>query len=1317
MQRASPLDVTIVRAARFEDVTLHLSDPDVTVGAVGAAVGLAPGALAVDGCTAPAATTVGAAGVRRGSVLGPAPARPSPSPVAVLRWVGGVDAGASVPLTPGVSVLGRAPGVEIRRADPAVAPYSALLDVQCDGSVRIRPVAAGVVAIGAGRWRAGAGVFDVVLPRPVVPVPTGPCRSGEWTVPLARPPRPVAVPPPGPVTAAYRDDATPARTAVSGLATSLLSLAGGIVATVLFGQVAFLLLGGTGAVASIGAWWAQHRRGRRQSKAVRRRVATDRARFQADVADCADAAAAWCRHRAVELIDAIEIATRHDRALWERRPHHDDFLAVVVGRGRVPWAVPVDGGVPVVVELDDVPVTVRLEPGVVVGVVGAAAAVRAVARSLVVQLAVTSGPADVALSIVADDAPADWAWTAWLPHAAALGERMDGRTRVLVVDAADALSARTSMARTVLASEPAATGIVVARHAHVLPACCTHVIDVAEDGPMRLVDLRDGIGLDVVLGAGASVATATAAARALARFDDPELVRPDIGLPAAVDLRPLLGPASLDPVAIAAAWAAGDGDLRAPLAVAADGIVEIDLIEHGPHALVAGTTGAGKSELLRALVVGLAVRASPRDVTFVLVDYKGGSAFDACAGLPHVVGVVTDLDERLAERALRSLRAELRRREEVLRTAAAVDIDAYRRSAPADDGPMPRLVVVIDEFAGLAADLPDFLAALVGVAQRGRGLGVHLVLATQRPAGVVNDDVRANTNLRIALRVQDATDSMDVIGTDDAARLARDRPGRAIVRLGAGDVVPVQVAAVSMPAGTVAPPPVEVAAMGSAPPLPTSEGPTVLERLVASCRAAAESVALPPSRRPWLDPLPDTLSLDTLPVGAVALADDPDAQAQHPIGWDPSAGHLLLSGAPGSGTTTALASLALAAAGRAPASDLHLYVVDMGVGDLQPLSGLPHCGGVVRAAERERLVRLVRRLRSEVDSRRSAGRSVRPDIVVVIDGLEALRSIFDDPAGYPVLDALDGVIVDGPDVGVRVVATVDRAGALPGSISAGIGQRWVFRLADPGDARSFGVSPARLRAIPPGRAVMTSTGLDIQLARPEPSLVAAVADVAATWNAAAGGPAPIGVLPPIVRASSLPAPTVEARPWLLPVGIGDSELEPASLVVHGGDHVLVTGRARTGRSTALVLLGAAIRPPRPDAVIGAVAYRPSPVVEGADLVATEPAALPTVATTSVVLVDDAELVADDGTLAAVLARPDAFVVAAGHPDALRSAYGHWTHVVRRSRLGIVLQPDVDVDGDLLGAVLPRRQPVPSRPGCGYLVVDGRAELVQLAHIA
>ena len=201
-----------------------------------------------------------------------------------------------------------------------------------------------------------------------------------------------------------------------------------------------------------------------------------------------------------------------------------------------------------------------------------------------------------------------------------------------------------------------------------------------------------------------------------------------------------------------------------------NGPLVLDLVADGPHLLVGGTTGSGKSELLRSMVAGLALSADPAHLAFVLIDYKGGAAFDRCAEMPHVAGMVTDLDDRLAERALVCLEAELRHREERLRAAGAEDLAAFRaRTGHAGGDPLPRLVVVVDEFATLAAELPEFLRSLVGIAQRGRSLGVHMVLATQRPAGVVTDDIRANTTCRIALRVTDRHDSNDVIDSPDAA--------------------------------------------------------------------------------------------------------------------------------------------------------------------------------------------------------------------------------------------------------------------------------------------------------------------------------------------------------------------------------------------------------------------------------------------------------------------------------------------------------------------------------------------------------------------
>jgi S-DNA-T family DNA segregation ATPase FtsK/SpoIIIE len=336
-------------------------------------------------------------------------------------------------------------------------------------------------------------------------------------------------------------------------------------------------------------------------------------------------------------------------------------------------------------------------------------------------------------------------------------------------------------------------------------------------------------------------------------------------------------------------WSSPGRSTRAVLGRGPDGVFSVDLSRDGPHALVAGTTGSGKSELLQTLIASLALANRPDELTFVLVDYKGGAAFGPCARLPHTVGLVTDLDGSLVERALASLSAELSRREAVLQAVGAKDVEEHRRRV-GGGAPLPRLVIVVDEFASLAEELPDFVGGLVGIAMRGRSLGVHLVLATQRPEGVVSPDIRANTNLRLCLAVARETESRDVLDAPVAARISRTTPGRAWARTGHAELTPFQAGRVGGRRPSVvrrdAAPSVEVlppADLGA--PLPRRTGPsgqeaadepvTDLSLLVDACVAAAEQLGLPRQRSPWLPPLPHRLVLADLPAV-------PDPQAGRP---------------------------------------------------------------------------------------------------------------------------------------------------------------------------------------------------------------------------------------------------------------------------------------------------------------------------------------------------------------------------------------------------------------------------------------------------
>ncbi len=904
--------------------------------------------------------------------------------------------------------------------------------------------AATAVALDPGQV-ARVGAVQIVTRRPVdddrpVGMVAGAGRGGA-TVPFNRPPRPAPPEPPEPIDTPSAPSASSGPTAV-GIMSILGPLVFGVVMVAITGRLSFALFILLSPVMIIGGAIDSRRRG----KKTRRR---DEARFHEEVGELADAlaglAAAERARRADEIPDPAELLRRVETPstrLWERRPGHRDWLHLRAGVGTDAWTPPIHGDrrsqphevrevIRAAGRVADAPVLVDLSRGGVVGVVGPRPAALAVARSLVVQAAALHGPADLpALVMAAPDRAVDWDWAKWLPHVldpagsgqrlittdhdaaearcralleAAQARRADGGERpaddapgpatLVVVDDEGLTEGRRAPARSVLRGAAGrVAGVVVAATEDRLPALCTTVVEVAdEDGRARVHHVRDGIFLDDVLGCGISDATARRAARGLARFDDPELDVAGAGLPPIVALLPLLGMDDPSAGAVAERWAAGgrDPDLVGPVGVSEDGVLVLDLVRDGPHGLVAGTTGSGKSELLRSLVAGLAASSSPDHCTFVLVDFKGGSAFDRCARLPHTVGMVTDLDAHLAERALRCLEAELRHRERVLREAGAADLPAYRR-LDGDHPSLPRLVVVIDEFATLKAELPDFVEALVGVAQRGRSLGVHMVLATQRPSGAVSENIKANTNLRIALRVQDASDSNDVIDGPDAARIGRAQPGRALARFGPGEVVPLQ-SALSTGVTRRGSGPVEVrpfrldgGGTGPAVGVERTEGPSDLTRLVDACRDAHTGSGRPDPRRPWPDPLAGDVDLAVVrglagpdaPFGEVGaevtttLADVPDDQTQVPAGWVPADGNLVLAGLPGTGTTTGLLTVAVAAARTRPPDDLHVYALDFGTGGLEVLEDLPHVGAVVPARDRERQARLVAWLRGELDRRR-----------------------------------------------------------------------------------------------------------------------------------------------------------------------------------------------------------------------------------------------------------------------------------------------------------------------------------------------------------
>lgn len=432
-----------------------------------------------------------------------------------------------------------------------------------------------------------------------------------------------------------------------------------------------------------------------------------------------------------------------------------------------------------------------------------------------------------------------------------------------------------------------------------LPAACRTFID-ARDGlsKVKIGSVRAGRRFADIAVEGVSRQHAEAFARQLSPVVDASTVAEDSSdLPSSVALLQLVGGGfAADPDFVVERWRQNGsiadrtgapqrrlrraGGLRCYVGQGGSDAMSLDLRSQGPHALVGGTTGSGKSEFLQAWVLAMACEYSPDRLTFLFVDYKGGAAFADCVDLPHCVGLVTDLSTHLVRRALTSLRAELRHREHILNRKKAKDLlELEKRQDPETP---PALVLVIDEFAALATEVPEFVDGVVDIAQRGRSLGIHLIMATQRPAGVIKDNLRANTNLRVALRMADEHDSADVVGDKVAASFPQSLPGRAIAKIGPGRLIPFQSGyAGGWTAGTPEEPEVSVAELRFGAPVvwedepdtvhdDESLGPNDQRLIVDNLRTAATSADLPAPRRPWLDELPTVIDLATIPLRATA---------------------------------------------------------------------------------------------------------------------------------------------------------------------------------------------------------------------------------------------------------------------------------------------------------------------------------------------------------------------------------------------------------------------------------------------------------------
>lgn len=744
-----------------------------------------------------------------------------------------------------------------------------------------------------------------------------------------------------------------------------------------------------------------------------------------------------------------------------------------------------------------------------------------------------------------------------------------------------------------------------------LPAQCRTVIDLSEGATRaRITYITHHLDVQPVAAEVIDFREADKCARALSGLSDAAVSPRSAQVPRTVSLLDLLGhELATDAGFVCERWKQNDvhidgiqsrglrrSALKAFLGYGAAEILALDLRKDGPHALVAGTTGSGKSEFLQSWVLSLATAYSPRRVTFLFVDYKGGSAFADCVSLPHCVGLVTDLNRLLVRRVLASLRAEIALREQIIATAGAKDIIDMEQSGHRDTP--PALVLIIDEFAALSADVPEFVDGIVDIAQRGRSLGIHLIMATQRPAGVIRDNIRANTAIRIALRMADARDSADVVNSPIAAEFDPAVPGRAVVSTRRGCFTLFQSAFVGGMSDGGSPRTVQVAPFGlresdrevshevlldDQPPRgsahlhPSRENTeSDCARIVATIRQAAYDGHYSSPRRPWLSPLPTRVALDQL-VGmercaedrllCIGLGDYPSRQLQSPVYADlEREGHVIIVGTAGAGKTTLVRTLAV------QARYAWVYGIDCAGGGLRGIEKLSHVGSVIAAEDKERTYRLCHSIEALLDAR-IAGQKIdnAPPVFLVLDGFDAFREQWENVRGKAAPYAVvQRIVADGRAVGVHLIVSVTRFGAVPAPMSARIPFRVFLPLSD--DAAYAGVgerSPFVDGLRIPGRAIVG--GVDVQCASTseldmesfEPTAAQRYDDNPFT------GPCPdIPVMPRKVSFSE-----VNEDGAAIAIGLREADLAPVSTGL--GGCMILAGPPGSGKTSAINTLIAA----------------------------------------------------------------------------------------------------------------------------------------------
>lgn len=888
------------------------------------------------------------------------------------------------------------------------------------------------------------------------------------------------------------------------------------------------------------------------------------------------------------IADLTKMVKRYDSRIYEKTPLHFDFLAYRLGLGKVPTSYELKYGqeersgkkdaleeegyalFQAHQKIDNLPIVASLNRGPV-GYVGPRLIVLEQLQLLVAQLAVFHSYHDLTIiPIIPEEEKESWDWMRWLPHATLQDMNVrsfvyNQRTRDQVLNSLNQiLKLRKAQKEEEKANDtkifhphyvvlitdetlildhvimeffredPTELGCSIIYVADVLSSLSENiqtVISIKDRNQGQLL-LQEGVlrELDFQLDHFPEDYDKEAISRGLAPLKHIQQLKSSI--PDSVTFLEMYQAETFNDLKVLSRWEshAPYQSLAVPIGLRGkDDLVYLNLHEkaHGPHGLIAGTTGSGKSETIQSYILSLAVNFHPHDVAFLLIDYKGGGMANLFKDLPHLLGTITNLDGAQSMRALASINAEIHRRERLFGQYGVNHINQYQKKFKLGEAtePLPHLFLISDEFAELKVNQPDFIKELVSIARVGRSLGVHLILATQKPSGVVDDQIWSNSRFKLALKVADRGDSMEMLRTADAAEITQ--TGRAYLQVGNNEVYELFQTAWS---GADYQPEKDqlgiedhtiylINELGQYEVLnqdlsgldmaeEIKEVPTELDVIVQEINHLHQQEGIAAVAQPWLPPLKERITLDeldkvvpieawqkrTAPSVLIGVADIPQAQKQEAVAIDLSKdGNILLYGSPGTGKTTFLQTAAMDLARKQSPENLTMYLLDFGTNGLAPLTQLPHVADSLLLDQTEKIQKFIRIINRELDRRkkllsehgvgtialyREVTGKQEPTMVILMDSYESMK---DEPYETDLFKLFMRISREGLSIGVHLIITASRQNNLRAQLYSNFKHQLTLPQNDISEVRGIvGATPlaATMEDIK-GRALMKRDEVDV----------------------------------------------------------------------------------------------------------------------------------------------------------------------------------------------------------------------------------------------